>query len=124
VGSGGGGGNLLTLAAWVPALLSVVALPFGFIDEEIAVAAGVYGLYVALPGVVAWCLHEVRHRLPRWLQRVIGALTLLVAIPYFVVVFFFTGPLFVIALPAVAVILIVATRLLRARPSGRVSAAA
>ena len=30
-------------------LLSVLALPFGFIKEGVAVVAGVYGLYFALP---------------------------------------------------------------------------
>ena len=33
----------LTLATFGPALLTVLALPFGFINEGIAVVAGVYG---------------------------------------------------------------------------------
>ena len=34
----------LTLATFGPALLTALALPLGFIDEGIAVVAGVYGL--------------------------------------------------------------------------------
>ena len=46
----------LTLATFGPALLTVLALPLGFIDEGIAMVAGVYGRYFVLPATVAWSL--------------------------------------------------------------------
>ena len=105
----------LTLATFGPALLTVLALPLGFIDEGIAVVAGVYGLYFILPATVAWSLDLLRSRLPWWLQRTLGILILLVAIPAIAFWLLFTGPLFAFALPPTAVVLIVAFRLTRAR---------
>jgi hypothetical protein len=43
----------LTLATFGPALVTVLALPFRFIEEGIAVVAGIYGMYFVLPAVVA-----------------------------------------------------------------------
>jgi hypothetical protein len=115
----------LTLAAWIPGLLAVLALPFGFIDEDVAVIAGVYGLYFALPGVVAWCLDLARPHLPRVAQRVVGGIALLIAMPAVAVWLFLIGPLLLFALPSVVVVFVVAFRLLRARstPSAQVAAA-
>jgi hypothetical protein len=109
----------LTLATFGPALLTVLALPFGFINEGIAVVAGVYGLYFAVPAVVAWCLDVFRGRLPRWAQRTLGVLILLVAVPAIAFWLLWTGPLFTFALPPAAVVLIVAFRLMRARSPTR-----
>jgi hypothetical protein len=109
----------LTLAAFMPALLTVLALPFGFIEVDVAVIAGVYGLYFALPAVVAWCLDAVRSHLPRFVQRTLGVLTLLVAIAAVAFWLFWAGLLFVFAVPPTVVVLIVAVRLVRARPSER-----
>jgi hypothetical protein len=107
----------------VPTVLALLALPFGFVDEEIAVAAGALEIYFFLPGVVAWCLDAFRTRLPRWVQRVVGAVIIVVAIPYVAFWLLWLGPFFVLCLPATAVVFIVACRLLRARPSGRVGTA-
>jgi hypothetical protein len=106
----------LTITTFGPALLTVVALPIGFIEEGVAVLAGVYGLYFALPAVVAWCLDYFRSRLPRFVQRTLGVLIVLVAIPAVVFWLFWTGLLFGFAVPPTAVVLIVAFRLLRASP--------
>ena len=111
------GARPLTLATFVPAAVAVIALPFGFLDEDIAVVAGVYGLYVALPAAVAWSLDRLRPRLPRWLQRVLGALALLVAVPAVLVYFLFTGYWLVLALPGIVVVFVVTVRLLRATPT-------
>ena len=105
----------LTGAAFGPALLSVIALPLGFIWDEVAVVAGFYGLYFALPGVVAWCLDGVRGRLPRWAQRTLGLLILVVTILTIAFWLFWIGPLFSFAAPPAAVVLVVTFRLLRAR---------
>jgi hypothetical protein len=112
----------LTLAAFVPALLTVLALPFGFIEVRVAEIAGLYGLYFALPAVVAWCLDAVRNRLPRSVQRTLGVLILLVAILAVAFWLFWTGPLFIFAAPPTAVVLIVGVRLVRARSSDRSNA--
>jgi hypothetical protein len=95
----------------------VSALPFGFIEEAVAVVAGVYGLYFALPAVVAWCLDAVRNSLPRLAQRTLGIVIFLVAIPAIAFWLLWTGPLFVFALPPTAVVLVVAFRLVRGRPA-------
>ena len=105
----------LTGAAFGPALLCVLALPFGFLEVAVAEVAGLYGLYFALPAVVAWCLDAVRVRLPRFVQRTLGVLILLVTILAIAFWIFWTGPWFVFALPPTAVVLIVAVRLLRGR---------
>jgi hypothetical protein len=105
----------LTGAAFGPALLTVLALPFGFVEVGVAEIAGVYGLYFALPAVVAWCLDGLRVRWPRWVQRTLGVLILVVAIPAIAFWLFWTGPLFLFAVPPTAVVLVVAFRLSRAR---------
>jgi hypothetical protein len=105
----------LTLGAFTPALLTLLVLPFGFVEVGVAEVAGVYGLYFVLPGVVAWCLDGVRSHLPRFLQRTLGGLILLVAIPYLAFWLLWTGPLFIVAVPPTTVVLIVAVRLVRAR---------
>lgn len=106
----------MTIATFGPALLAVLALPFGFIEEGVAVLAGVYGLYFALPAVVAWCLDSFRSRLPRSVRRTLGVLITLVAIPAVAFWLLWTGPLFGFAVPPTAVVFIVAFRLLRASP--------
>jgi hypothetical protein len=105
-----------------PAFLTVLALPFGFIEVAVAEVAGFYGLYFALPAVVAWCLDAFRCRLPRFVQRTLGGLTLVVAIPAVAYLLLWTGPLFIFAVPPTAVVLIVAFRLLRARSPERPNA--
>jgi hypothetical protein len=107
----------LTLAAFAPALLTLLALPFGFVEVGVAEVAGLYGLYFALPAVAAWCLDGVRSHLSRFVQRTLGALILLVAIPYVAFWLLWTGPLFIFAVPPATVVVIVAVRLLRARSS-------
>jgi hypothetical protein len=107
----------LTRATFVPAFLTVLALPFGFIHEDIAVLAGIYGLYFALPAVVAWCLDVMRGRLPRYVQRVLGGLIVVVATGAVGFWLLFAAPVLVPALPPIAVVFIVGFRLLRA-PSG------
>jgi hypothetical protein len=107
----------LTLATFGPALLCVLALPFGFVEEGVAVLAGVYGLYFALPALVAWCLDAVRNRLPRWGQRTLGILILLGTITATVFWVFFVGPLLIFAAPPAVVVVIVSLRLLRAQPA-------
>lgn len=107
----------LTLATFVPALVTVLALPFGFIEEGIAVVAGVYGMYFVLPAVVAWCVDVHRRRLPRAVQRILGALMVLLAIPAVATWLLWAYPLLIMGLPPTAVFLIVAFRLLRARPA-------
>jgi hypothetical protein len=105
----------LTRATFIPAFLTVLALPFGFVDEGVAVLAGIYGLYFALPAVVAWWLDAMRSRLPRHVQRVLGGLIVLVATMAVGFWVFFAGPLLVLAVPPIAVVFVVAFRLLRAR---------
>lgn len=95
-------------------MLCVLALPFGFVEEDVAVIAGVYGMYFVLPAVVAWCLEAVRTRMPRFVQRTLGVLILLVAIPAIAFWVLWTGLWFALALPSTVVVLIVAFRLLRA----------
>lgn len=109
--------DLLTVASFGPALLSLLVLPVGFIREDVAVLAGVYGLYFALPAVVAWCLDVTRGRLPRWSQRTLGLLILLVTIPALAFWLFWIGPLLIVAAPPAAVVLVVTFRLLRASPT-------
>jgi hypothetical protein len=104
----------LTLATFGPASVTVLALPVGFIEVRVAEIAGFYGLYFALPAVVAWCLGAGRLRLPRLLQRTLGLLILVVTIPSIAFWIFWMGPLLVFAVPAAAVVVIVAFRLLRA----------
>ena len=112
----------LTPATFGPALLSVLALPFGFIEEGVAVVAGVYGLYFALPATVAWGLDVVRSRLPPWGQRTLGVLILLVTTPAIAFWLFWIGPLLIFAAPPAAVVVIVTWRLLLARPVQRPTA--
>jgi hypothetical protein len=104
----------LTPATFGPALLTVLALPFGFVAVGVAEVAGLYGLYSALPAVVAWCVDASRSRLPRFAQRTLGVVILLVAIPAVAFFLLWTGPLFIFAVPPAAVVLIVGFRLLRA----------
>jgi hypothetical protein len=106
----------LTPATFGPAALTVLALPFGFIEVGVAEVAGFYGLYLVLPAVVAWCLDTIRTRLPSVAQQTLGVLVLLVAIPAGAYLLLFTGPWFIFAVPPTAVVLIVAGRLVRARP--------
>jgi hypothetical protein len=106
----------LTHAAFIPALLAVLALPFGLIEPVVSNAAAFYGLYFALPAILAWCLDRFRSRLPRSVQRPVGVLILLVAIPSDAILLLWSGPVFIPALPPTAVVFIVAFRLLRARP--------
>ncbi len=109
----------LTLATFIPAALTVLALPFGFIEEDVAALAGIYGLYFALPAVVAWCVGALQSRLPGYVQRTLGVLILLVAIPAAAFWLLWTGPLFLLAVPPTAVVLTVAFHLVRIRAPGR-----
>ena len=55
----------------VSVALAIVPLPFGFIEEDIAVIAGIWGLYFVVPMalVVAAAWLGVRYRVPRvWLR--------------------------------------------------------
>lgn len=105
----------MTLATWIPALITLLVLPVGLIEEAFAVGAGIYGLYFVLPAVVAWALDAGRHRLPLLVQRILGALVLLVAIAAIGFWLLWFPPLLAIGLPAVAVVLAVGCRLLRAQ---------
>ena len=93
-------------------MLTVLALPFGFLEVGIAEVAGFYGLYFALPAVVAWCLYAVRGRLPRVVQRLAGAVIFVVATLATGFWILWAGPLFLLALPPAVAVFIVAIRLL------------
>jgi hypothetical protein len=108
----------LTYAAFIPALLTLLALPFGLVEPFVSNLAALYGLYFALPAVLAWCLDRIRGRLPRFAQRLLGVLILAVAVPTAAVFLVWTALVWGLGVPPAAVVFIVALRLLRARPPG------
>jgi hypothetical protein len=83
----------------------------------VAEVAGIYGLYFAVPAIVAWCLDAVRSHLSHIVQRTLGGLILLGAIPYIAFWLLWVWPLFIAPVPPATVVLIVAVRLPRARSS-------
>jgi hypothetical protein len=108
----------LTYAAFIPALLTLLALPFGLVEPFVSNLAALYGLYLALPAVLAWCLDRIRGRLPRFAQRSLGVLILAVAIPTAALLLLWTALVWGLGVPPTAVVFIVAIRLLRACPPG------
>jgi hypothetical protein len=106
----------LTYAAFIPALLTLLALPFGLVEPFVSNLAALHGLYFALPAIVAWYLDRIRGRLPRIVQRSLGILILAVAIPMAAFLLLWTALIWSLDVPPTAVVFIVAIRLLRARP--------
>jgi hypothetical protein len=108
----------LTYAAFTPALLTLLALPFGLVEPFVSNFAALYGLYFALPAVLAWGLDRIRDRLPRFVQRSLGVLILAVAVPTAALLLLWTALVWGLGVPPTAVVIVVAIRLLRARPAG------
>ncbi len=98
----------------MPAALSAALLPF---ERD----AAVYGLYFALPALLAWAVLRLRPRMPSWLPSVLGVLM----IPWAIVmttVALTAGYLIAACAVSIGVVLVVAWRLLTGRGGRRPAA--
>jgi hypothetical protein len=89
---------------------TVLPLPLGFVDEEIAVFLVVYGLYLTLPmvcivGAAALAVHRLR---TAWALRSLGIVLLVLTAPYTALWALWIGPF---VLPPVAAVFLACRRL-------------
>jgi hypothetical protein len=102
--------RVLTLAVFVPAAVTLLALPVGFASEDVAIIAGLYGLYFVTPAALAYVVERVRSRLGRRTQRAIGLLILFSGVLYVACWALVLGPFVLPALVPLAAVLAIGTR--------------